>query len=383
MLIDIIRMPPIFGIPINRSLKIYSGDKHPFDYFPNHVHWPTLPLHQENIVVGSAISKVPEHLYKAIHVSYDNMFVFETVFAMELNRCICLYTKIISGNSVEFGLSINAIDHYRQDQIKTLPLSHFIATADRLQDNHYETTLLSKHIAIDNIVPAILGVNELQQYISLILETRKKGLSASHLNLEYKPLYNHEPSVFEALLNGQFHKSPFHEIKSNHSPIRVVQDKWFIYETNYYSSKVFGFYCHINHPEFDSVALAIAKVVSTKFTITSLISHVVDGLKDLWLIREFDDVYQPFLRGIDVNSQQLKQELSNIFDECVTIYCRLFEIDYNSYMCNKFDDSSITISKNIHDEVAITFHDLISDRYVCFYTSLPALLLTTLSVGSY
>lgn len=383
MLIDIIRMPPLFGIPIKRSLKIYSGNRHPFDYSTNHVHWPTIPLYQENIIVGSDISEAPKHLYKAIHVSYDNRFVFETVFEVSGHRFICIYTKIISSETVDFGISINSIIHYRQAQVQTLPLSHFIATADKLQDSYYETNLPSKHISTDGIVPAIFGINKLQEYINVILETRKTGLSARHLNLTYKPVYDYEPSIFEALLNGQFHKSPFHEIKANHPMIRPIPDRWFIYETNYYRSRIFGFYWYVNHPEFDSVALAIAKIVSTKFTITSLISHVVDGLKDLWLVREFDDVYQPLLRGVDVDSQQRKQELSEIFDQCIMIYCRLFEIDYNSYLLNKFDDSSITISKNIHDEVAITFHDLISDRYICFYTSLPVLLLTTLSVGSY
>lgn len=383
MLIDIIRMPPLFGIPIKRSLKIYSGNRHPLDYSPNHVHWPTIPLYQENIIVGSDIADVPKHLYKAIHASDDNLFVFETVFEMNGNRFTCLYTKIISSQTVDFAMSINSIIYYSQAQSRTLPLSHFIATADKLQDQHYETNLPSKHTLIDGIVPAIFGVNQLRDYINTILETRKQGLSARHLNLVYKPIYDYEPSVFEALLDGQFHKSPFHEIKNSYSMIRVVPDKWFSYETNYYNSRIFGFYCHINHPEFDSVALAIARVVSTKFTVTSLISHVVDRLQDLWLVREFNDSYQPFLRGIDVNTKQRKQELSEIFDQCVMIYCRLFKIDYNSYMLNKFDDSSITISKNIHDEIAITFHDLISDRYICFYTSLPVLLLTTLSVGSY
>lgn len=384
MLIDIFRMPPVLGIPTDRRVDIHCGDQPPSDLGRRILHWKSAPFYHDDIVVGSLIDRAPENVYKAVYVSQDSKWVFETVFAMESKSCcICLYTKLISPIDVNVGISLNAIQSYQNDRPQLLPISHFIRAGDANHIEHYETALTTSVNILDSIVPPIFGDRNLGTYLDHLLEDRHRGQIGSTLNRIYEPIYDHEPSVFRAMIEGQFERSPFTQIIASHPSVNIQKDRFYNYEELHYMITSRGFSSQINYEPFDSLALAIIQLPPTKLSVSALMSHAVDEIKDVWLIREFSDSYQGLLRGMYFDEAYYKQTIATILHHCVIVYCQLYSIDHRVYLEKVGDQSCVTISKNIYDEVAITFHDFIEDRCVCFYSSFTSLALSTLSVGWY
>jgi hypothetical protein len=372
MLMNIIRMPPVFGIPTDRCLNVHMGANNSRLHTNTDAYWPKLPLSQESFSVGARIDKQPSHLYKTIHISQDGQYIFETVFSVEPFGHTCLYTKIISVFETVIGVSLKTIAYYQSTPIQLIPTAYFIAPP-------------AQAAITDNIVPVVLGEPSLWRYANRLVDLKStKGLDA-RLGWMYKPLYDHIPGVFDALTHGSYARSPFAEIPGFHPSVNIQLDKWFSHEELAYSVEAMGYQDYLNHRAFDAIVLGIITTGPAKFTITTLISHALDGVSDLWLTKDYKDPYQAVLRGMMQSNTWYVKHLSDIFYQCIQTYCRLYEIYpdvfYKGDARGLTEQSSITITKNIHDEVVITFHDLIHDRYVCFYSSFPVLALTTLAVG--
>lgn len=372
MLIDIIRMPPVFGIPLDRRLTVNVGGEDDGERRASVAYWPRIPFSPNVFSVGSAITRTPSHLYKAIHISQDDRYVFETVFSVEPFGHPCLYTKIISFLGSTIGISLSAIQQYQLHHSPIMPTSHVIIPQDVTN-------------IIDNIVPPVFGERSLWRFAHRLIDIKAGGHFGSSMGQMFKPIYEHAPFVMDALAHGHFSRSPFAELPGHHPAITLPKDKWFSYEELSYSMIARGIDSHLNHPEFDNVALSLIMLGPAKYSVSSSIANAVDGISDLWLTREYDDPYHFVLRGASSNNSWFQSKLSDVFSQCAQIYCELYHINpsvfYNVDVRNSSDQSSVTITKNLHDEVAVTFHDIIHDRYVCFYTSFPAIALATLSAG--
>lgn len=396
MLIDIHKMPPTFGIPIDRHLVIYSGNQIEPDFSSPYAYWPSVPLYHNKLHVGCHIRHKPDHLYKAFHVSSENDYIFETVFSVEpdgshKNNCICLYTKIISRTNCTIGISLRAIDHYQDKKVTIYPVTNLIAPPSRDLNQSHRQALLFTPTGNDNIVPPVFNEQHLSRYISHITEFSSKGLGPDQLGMIYKPIYDHEPQLFEALIRGRFTKSPFHELTSYHPSVSLDRDKWFIYEETSYTSSARGLEVMVNHPAFDLLALEMISLFPGKISLQCLMTHAIDGLKDVWLTKNYYNPYHYLFKseGFSLTDEEFfhRERLEAIFYQCAITYCQIANVDSRIFTephhQNFVEDSSITINKNLYDEISFTFHDIKSDSYVSFYSSFPALMLSTMSVGWY
>jgi hypothetical protein len=382
MLIDILRMPPAFGIPIDRQHTITNGETNDY-HNPRTVVWQGLPIYGDRLNVGAKINKTPSNLFKAIHVSDDSTHVFETVFSMEHNLeetdAVCLYTKVISSSAVRMAVSLDAVRYYHVGPHRLLPISHFLL-GNRLPSlGSGGISSLTVYNPVENLVPPILDLNLLQVAFTQALELGPDVLN-KRLAHAYYPIYAYTPGVMQALLNGRFHRSPFSEIPVEHPNIQIPRDKWFRWENVQFAVEARGMRVELNHPAFSGQVMNIMSLTPTKFQITASLFDVLEGHTDCWLASYYEDSYS-VMGGF--SWERMKQAIKVIMDECLVNYCRLHLIDYSEFMYNMSskDRSSINISKNIYDEVEITFHDQVHDRYVCYYSSFPTLALSTLSVG--
>lgn len=213
----------------------------------------------------------------------------------------------------------------------------------------------------------------------------KSGYGRGEYEWDYKPLLDYVPSVFEGLLTGQFHYSPLGEFRKPHPMIRIPQDFEFLYERLEKQVVEKGYHSYTNVKAFDNVVLHIAKLFASKITLTAMLGHVVDDIREFWLVTDYEDPYHDVLKvpgGISRFQEiAFRDEMAYILRECLTIYCRLYNIDYGRYAEYPRDTSSMTITKNIYDEISVIFHDVVSGNYVCFYFCFPALVLGTLTVA--
>jgi hypothetical protein len=386
MLIDILRMPPIFGIPIDRRLTVYGNVEMPSFTMEPSVQWPSMPLYNDVLHTGSYISAAPRSVYKAIHVADQQPYVFETVFGqMDDGSYNCIYTKVIGVFSVEVAISLRCIDFYQNGIRNLIPLSRFVGT--RANGNSINLPIPQDIDPVEYIVPPVFGEQDLFRHLHRILDIRSADAERERLGWLYKPIYDYVPSVMLSLIEGYFYRSPLMEVRGYHPSINLDHDKWFFYEEQAAKAEALGHRSFVNHREFDGIVLDIVRSPLTKINITSLMSHALDGISAVWMTKELRDDYGPFLRGPRTLREEAatspRRGIEDIFYRCAMMYCRIAKIDYRVFTEGSVEKSSINISKNIYDEVAITVHDTVHGEYVSFYSTFPALALGTLGVGSY
>ena len=385
MLIDLIKMPPVFGLPIDRRITLHSERDVPLSPFD--IHWPDLPLYKNPLRVGSAVNTSPNNLYKAVHLGMSSNTVFETVFAVEGNpnspqNHICLYTKIVSTEYTQVGISLKAIGGYRSNRAKLIPISQFLAYCNQVSEVQSNIVPFFNRNPVDEIVPPVFGEKLLWSHINHLLNIEKGPITKERLGWCYRPLFDQVPSVLNALIDGYFTQSPLSEIKVHYPFIEIIHDKWSSHDEFKHMTHIRGFEAYFNHPEFDRIALALLQEIRpVKLNVSCLMTHALDGILDLRLTREYNDPYQKLFYTELAHEHLYQERLSEIFFKCATIYCKMCGIDSNIFLSNSYDKSSVTLSKNIYDEITVTFHDLIHSRYISFYTSFPAIALATLSVG--
>lgn len=373
MLISLVRMPPVFGVPLDRRFYVTLEGNSTRSVEGNHAIWPSRPLSRSNFETGSHIERAPSHPFKTIHVSQNRRYVFETVFSVEPSASVCLYTKIIEAGGSLIGISLPAIHHYQSSQKDIKPTMYSVIP------NH-------AHSITDNVVPPVFGSDALWAYINRLIDARASRGMDMRLGWAYAPIYDHIPVVYDALVHGCYSRQPFTEIPVSYPMVEIKPDKWFNYHEIAFSQEARGLEAYRNDSRFDSIALAMMLLGPTKFSMTSSITNAFDGHVNLWVTNDFQDTYRPILFGALNGTKLFTDSLIQIFHHAVRLYCNIYQISpgvfYQNELLTESAQSSVTLSKNIYDEISITFHDLIHDRYVCFYTSFPAIALATLSAGS-
>lgn len=369
MQIGILRMPPVGGVPLyretafsNNTLLRQVGVCMTFGDPPG------------DIVLGSNIIRTPEQLYKVVHVSHDSQYVFETVFSKEHHGTVCLYTKII-GTTIDTVISLPAIDFYKAHPEPLAPLS------DIITDRYWRKSSVTSPQVFRTLTPPIFTKDTLDAYVADTVDVIE-GVTHPWLLLErYKCIYQNEPSVLEALISGTFLKSPFNMVTMNHPQITLKEDKWSFQDLSLYKNRVTGGSIYYNQRDFDPVVMELISLRPASIAFTVLIHHAMDGLLELGVTRRMVDPYMNALGLSTAHFDSIKQSLRHIAVESIILYCRLYGIDPKCFGATREDKSSITIEKTMSDEISISFHDLVHDRYVSFYTCFPLMALGTMGVG--
>lgn len=373
MLIDLIRLPTNIHTPLDRRINLITSHTKNTIHNDRGIYIHGLLSSQADLTIGGKTEGRFDNLYKATHISRDEKFIFETVFSIMDGIGYCLYSKILSANSALIGISSDSVRRYQTTTTPTSSITDFIGEEDGIRYcNGGDIT----------IVPPIFGESSLRDYVDqLSNEVYTNPNFVSDYLSRYKPIHQHAPTVSEAFCTGRFFKLPTFELIHTHPLIQIHHHKWRLYEQLQMKIIANGCTVYTDHPMFDELMVRIATSLPLNYSSTSIIDHAVDGIDLLWLIREYHD---PFTHIFSNRvSESYNNTLTHIFNHCVRIYCNSFRVDINSFRNEKYNPSTITITKNSYEEVCIIVDDKINNHHACFYTFLPSLLMTTLSMGWY
>jgi hypothetical protein len=298
----------------------------------------------------------------------------ETVFSLENETCVCLYTKVI-GLRTKIVISLHGINTYKSGNTSIKPLSLLVA------EKYWKTGKFNFENPSTFIVDPIFDTENLDDEILKIIDQIETGGVNAEKHEALSTLYDEAPGVLAALVNGVFYKSPFTEIRTFH-PFDVPQeDKWFLQTTSVFKRDVRSGNIHFNQQEFDSLSHRLVVLRPSKISISLSIAHAIDGLIDLGIIRHFYDPYSTVFGSIGVTFESIRHELQDILVRSVFTYCQIYDIDYRIFANDSEHKSLICIDKNIHDEVTIEFYDHLTHRHVIFYSYYPLMCLGTWGVG--
>lgn len=277
---------------------------------------------------------------------------------------------------VDIAVSMKAIERYRVNTGSIVPL------VDIISQNYWRQNPLFSENIIHSIVPPIFSKLDLDRATMQLVDLMEED-SDHRPGSVYRPLYDNEPALLEGLISGRFITPPHYGVMVNHPDIRIIPDRWFYVDKVKHQNYISSGYTHINHPYFDAIALSLVGMRPSSLSIMTTLSSAIDGLMDLSVTRYFKDPYTQFHPLSSTYMSSVREVISKLLAESVMIYCQIYDIDYSCFMEEKTVQSSICIEKNIYDEVSISIHDLVNDRYTCFYSYIPPLILATMGVGMY
>jgi hypothetical protein len=271
---------------------------------------------------------------------------------------------------------MNAINTYRGGHDSVVPLS-MLTTAKywNTVNHHYQDPFKT-------IVRPIFCQTSMDDEVIKAVEFVETGLpDVADISL-YKSLYHDAPDVLEALITGQFTKSPFNNVIFPYPHVNLLhRDKWFFKDVSQFVSNVRSGTVHFNAQEFDSIVQKFISIRPAKMMMTLLISHAIDGILDLGITRHFEDPYIHLFGTTQQLFDAIRNDIADILFSSILAYCQIYDIDYTEFSRTSGDMSSLTLEKNSYDEVTISFHDTLNDRYVSFYTNYSLICLGTFGVG--
>lgn len=368
----ILKMPVICGVPLYRETPISSKtllrsvDVRVDDRFDK-------PFNPPEIILGTDIVRVPRSLFKSIKVLDKERVVVESVFSSEGDSAICLYIKIVSRDKTDVLISMNGINTYHGGNHSVIPLSLIV------KKKYWKVCEITDIFC--NIVKPIYGYESLNtEVIEIINDLESAAYTRRDMDL-YHLLYKEAPDVFTALVSGRFIRSPKNNLLTNHPCVNLNEDRWFFKDVMNFSIKIREGISHYNQQEFDEIAHSLISIRPAKMSMTLLMSHAIDGLIDLCVVRHFFDPYLHLFDNPRSLFDNIRKDLSSLVSKAALLYCQIYDIDYSLFFRSSNESSSMTIDKNINDEVTISFHDLVNDRYVSFYTYYPLISLGTFGVG--
>jgi hypothetical protein len=373
MLIDVLKMPPVFGMPIERAVHLDGGIGSMVDAIS----------HITSMTLGNQVTEKLRNLYKAIYLSQDERYIFEVVFTGDSPER-CLYVKMIYPTGTIVGISVKTLQHYNATGVPMVPISEIILSPSPSTIPYSGQYMVSSLSGVHSIAPPVYDTSMVWDYVLRVLDIKKRGPLEEHNILSvFQPVYEHVPGVMDALLSGTFFRSPLLEMQRPHPSFYITPEKWFLYNEVAYRTQIMQTDTRVNQPEFDPLVLRAVLMPQTKFSYTTLISYAIDGIRDVGDPREYRDPYQFMLNGPTLDLSLYHAILADLLFKATMAYCRIKEIDSMSYLENAKDRSTITITRNIYDEVCFTFHDHLRGEITCFYSAFPALALVTQSVGYY
>lgn len=382
MLVDIIRLPNPIGLPIDRRTKLIVPEKNkfPIDYFDrSEFFWPddfSDGINKENITVGSIIDTSYHELYKSFHISSDDKFVFETIFSIQNGQAICWYIKCISKDSNILGISSKGIGILHKNNSGCIYALGNLMDSDNAFVRKTDTRIFA--------VPPIFGNDSFYNYLSDLMADCCAVSKYENYNKVYLPIRHYEIGLFYGLVNGNFLTSPTRELRAYYPFVDIRRHRFSLWDEILFRREVTECTVICNHELFDDIVVKASIWCPIQFSITCLMSHVVDGIHpELWLNMNYHDPYQKLFFGRDIIIDKYKNHLKHIFQLSLDAYWKIYGVSYTDKNIMSDNSSTVTIVKNNYEEIAILFEDRGNNRKVCFYTSIPSLMMTTLAMGWY
>jgi hypothetical protein len=369
MLIDIVKLPPPIGLPIDTRIPLITDEKIPTDLLgSNFLYWPDIVTDQPPLIVGNKIdTKIPYNLYKSTHISDTDEWVFETVFNVNHNETTVLYTKMISKAKALVGISPSATTKFSDSPTPISSLTNFIGE---------ESWLGNRSKAEVIIVPPIFGEDALHHYISNLARDYLRGYSHWKFTSQYKPLFDDCISVFSSFYEEKYIRSPFHEVMGYHPSVNcnlILQNRWYMYENLNYYSQARELVFRTNDVYY---ADWVIKLYNLQFNVLDLECSV--GIDNNYINPEITYIdYLDFYKDFFTDSSSRILHIYHLIDEFV----RLF-IGRKTTM-GRPKHLKLHIQKNSLEEISIRVKTDLSDIEICFYYSIPLLMLSTMSVGWY
>lgn len=324
-------------------------------------------------VLGGQTTHLPPNVFKAVYVSYDGLYIFETVYVMDLGEAVVLYTKIIHSHTV-IGISFVGTGQYRADHRRYIPLSLI------LSDINWMNRFQPEQSDIYSIVAPTYNRETLDQEVGILAHLEDGGFFRRESCRRWDALHRYEPVILEALLGGRYIRAPHHSLQSYHNGLDFKTIGHIRTDDIRYRMKTFKQNLHFNCDSFDSIALNLVELRPAEFIIQLSFTDALHGVFQTAITKRFIDPYHAVKPMNSHEEQTVINTLQSVFREALWEYSQIFDI--NIYDTERRNDTSfITISKNMNDEILFEFNDTVLRRNTAFYTSFPMLAIATLSAG--
>lgn len=377
MLLSIVKLPAPIGTPIDTRIPLITEKKIPSNLLGhNFFYWPDIPTDQPPLVIGSRVNtKVPYDLYKSFHISDANdEYVFETIVnvSQKDKEVIPLYTKIRNRNGKIIGISPNAIIKFSDSPSPIMSLTSFIGEESFLGNR-------SKSEVI--IVPPLFSEEAAHSYMRDLAKDYLKGWSHWKFTVQYKPLLNHCLPVFSTFYEEKYIRTPFYELMGYHPNVdlnHLVNPRWYMYDQLNYEMNAF----HIDEMVTNNTLFAeeVLTIYNLDFDTLDVTTNIVCGTEEengVIVIENstsvYTDAFDKFFGLNHSDDSKFIRSLTHILGDFI---CK-----FKSSFSDESDRYQIRIRKNNVEEISILVKT--KNKTICFYYSIPLLMLTTLSVGWY
>ncbi len=378
MLSAIIPLPSFQMMSIDnrrRVLRDVDSIFFPIDYADRkELYFPTFekyPITKENMIAGTNFEHLGKDIFKSVRFSYDGRYGFETIFSREKDKIVCWYTRVISTNGVINLISVRGVQH----------LSNFYETIDALGNliEPYDNPRKSSDSRI-TAVPYIHDNSSFYKYIDhLIIDCHMVPRYYNH-RLFLTPLIEHNVQDLYGLTNGMFMTSPFMELVSDSFHYDHKRYRHSVWDEIQNITNVRNASLKINHRDFDNM-VNLAIHTDFDFSICIPIENIVNRIPFVNIIYDFHDPYRLIFGFDNERKKNCDKTILSFFEEALSLYLKTsYRFSGSRY---DFKKSTVTIIKRNTEEIALIIYDDINSQTLCFYSCIPAIIMTTLSLGMY
>lgn len=374
MLISILPMPPIVT-PVHMN-NLYATAEEIFRNVPESCKpCRSIRSSKEPYILGAMISEAAPRLYKATHLGPDGRTIFESVFAHESTKDVMLYTKTFVDQRTNVSISLNGLRHFAH-----LP-DNLTSLIDIVKNLWVYDRRFTEMEDIASIVPLFNSLKEVQTGVADLINYAYDFQHHAWLRDQYKSLYREEPYLLEGLLHGVFSQSPFRKQRYSLGGVALQPERFYLYQQMLKSRAAFDAIPVFHSSEINTTLATLIAQLPPKVSINSKLCFVVEGILDLEVSPYIADPYWSIRDRVENELGLLQKKIVESLREVLYRYCDIHLISPFQFLEREHRASSITIEKNIHDEILIIIHDTVRDTNEMLYGYLPALALTTKAVG--
>lgn len=393
MQLGILQLPDAVGLPADKriqvpAIELFRGtvaERDPYLY---------RRCGRKEVTLGAKVNRQPTKLFKVFNATRDGSHVFETVFADEGRYWVCLYTKSIS-QVVNVHISMNGISFYHAQLRRPLTFQNIV------RDCWGHESMYLNENDLHSLLPGIYDDRGVRMMFSDLSSIAYDYSDWQTTTPDIKALFDNDPQVLEALIAGRFVTSPVNRIDQPYPGVFIEPERWSLQEIANHSARVRKGTVYTNHPNFDHIVHDVVTMRVSHIDAIFLVEDLIVAVTDITAGKDIRDIYQAVLPTPEDRVINYQFEVHALMREAMELYCQLFAIDPNNFRSERRGNtppipgwgeetlpksemkSTITLNKNIYDEVLITIHDAIHDRYVLFYGYYPCIALTTRSIATY
>lgn len=395
MVVDCYKLPFLNSGPVRRlrSLNVIPLISFPIDYRDRQeFFWPPSEKYhvsEENMIVGSEFDFLGGHIFKSIHVSRDNKFVFEVVFSYQgdlIPENACWFVRIISENNVSNLISVKGINilHQKNDRLNAIGnLIEPIWSVSRFTDVPITAVPYVHRNPIE-------GNESFYSYLENLVADAYETPKYRNHHLLLDPIKYHEPSILNGIIDGRLFTNPLNQIIEFHPGVNRHRYTHSLWEQIRHTAQVKRAHLVTNHEILDNIVNEVI-AIPFNFSIAMSFHSIIDRTYDVNIIYEFEDSYG----FLNTNYQNRKifyeQKINDLFDKFLeTYYYYIMNTgepadSLLSQIWNRSvdDKSYIKITKRNTEEIGVEVYDAARNETYCFYSFIPAIIMTTLAIGRY